>query len=204
VPAHRLGKTPDEIQRSDYGANVSVLESQSAQNIADQFRFLVPGTGNLPEFLQRVLLDVRQVEARSAGRERGWPGFARGTNISIGGPPFNEASRRFEQICEPSIGFGDVSDVQEIRVLEKTFQRNVRENKMLAFIARVKHNQHAIFYAAGFDDFCSSGAAHFLARRWENLYARYGTRSFVIVLDFWGVHDLRRDEPRIVLERDLA
>ncbi|SKA96691.1 hypothetical protein SAMN02745166_02452 [Prosthecobacter debontii] len=204
VPAHYQAKSPDEIFRPDYGANVSVLESQAAQSISDQFRFLVPGTGDLPKFLQRVFLDVKQVETKSAGRQRGWLGFVRGTNISIGGPPFNEASRQFEKVCNLEIGFGDVSDIQEIRVIETVFQRAKQQNQMMGFIARIKNNQNALLYAAGFDDLCSSGAAHFLARRWQDLYARYGTRSFVLVLDFWGVHDLQRDEPRIVLERDLS
>lgn len=204
VPAHRLGKTPDNINRSDYGVNVSVLESQSAQCISDQFRFLIPGTGDLPEFLQRILLDVRQVDTRSAGRERGWLGFTRGTNITIGGPPFNEASRRFEQVCGLKIGFGDVRDVQEISVLDRTFRRSSQENRMLGFVARVQHNQNTLFYTAGFDDFCSSGAAHFLARKWKDLHAKYGTRPFAIVVDFWGVHDLRLDDPKIVFERELS
>lgn len=201
VDTHKETKTPDGIDRSGYGANRSVLESQAAQSISDLFRFLIPGTGDLPEFFQRVLLDVRQVDTRSAGRERGWLGFARGANITIGGPPFNEASLRFEKVCGLNIGFGDVSAVQEISVFDRTFPR--QENSMQGFVARVQHNQNALFYAAGFDDFCSSGAAHFLARNWKDLHARYGTRPFAIVLNFWGVQDLRLDNPKIVFEREL-
>jgi hypothetical protein len=172
-----------------------VLEFKAVLKLADNFRLLVPGTGDLPDSFKRLFFaeyDVRILPAKTDSRWQQAPSY-----VAVGSGAFNTSSLEFENQTHRSLFFEIKRDGNElaltgIRTPWKVYDRSAVGDGMLAIVAKAKFGNTTAFYCAGFDEIGSSGATYFLANNWQALAEQFGSSDFIVLLDFWGAQDIQK------------
>lgn len=195
---HPTSKTQDGIERHQLGMGLvlPLIEYRAVQKIADHFRFLIPGTGDLPEAFKRLFFAEHDVQIIPATADSSWKGAS--SFVTIGSGAFNLASEEFEQRTNRTLSFnirrrqingGDELTLIGLKAPWKEFDRSTNRDGMLAIVAKASFETSTAFYCAGFDEVGSAGAAYFLANNWQALTDQFGSADFIVLLDFWGVQD---------------
>lgn len=142
------------------------------------FNFVVPGLGDHPEFLKWLLIsDIRVESAASPSSEAHVD--RQSTFITVGSPGYNSASARAETHFHSLARF--VPDYTAFSL----DQAQVTSDPRCGFVQRVvdQVSGQVAFYVAGMSSLGTTGAAYFLAERWQYLAAKYrDSAPFCIVL----------------------
>lgn len=206
---HGARITPDKIDRTLFGMGVVIpfVEYEAVQKVIDNFKFLVPGSGELPKEFQKMFFAQNDVRTFASSVDRPSPKCGSSSFLTVGSGAFNEASVEFETRTGKDIAFEHAVEPDKHGVPQKRltslktpfgeFIPDCPENAMIAVLARGRLGDITGFYAAGFDEICTCGAVYYLAKNWQTLSREFGESDFAIVLGFSGLRDVSADQPFI-------
>ncbi|PYL21677.1 MAG: hypothetical protein DMF41_01590 [Verrucomicrobia bacterium] len=103
------------------------------------------------------------------------------TSIVVGSPAYSTASTAIQNDLQAPVHFN--AENTQIILPGLPPVTNTRQ----AFIVRLRHDSHFVFYLGGLSDAGTAAAISYLARSWRALYRRYRhVPSFYVLIEFVG------------------
>lgn len=203
-PGYAIG-IGGEMRRfgSPDGFSFPPREMLAAIDFRDLFNYFLPSLSERPNLLSKLLIsDVAVDIVPSPLIEE--PLEQSASFITLGGPPYNAASRLVETKLHSQVRFKKVGDCYPhwldggallIRDLPEI------TDETCGFVERIVDDNHnrSIFYVAGLSELGTAGAAHFLLTQWGRLYQRYGGDSAFLVMLSVDPTDFRQST--VIFER---
>jgi hypothetical protein len=169
----------DGIPRSYGGEAIPLNEANLIPLFQKLFNFIVPSLKSQPGFLQWLLISDILVEAIISPRDENQIEKA-STFISMGSPGYNSASKYIEDKFNPLCRFANGNTVLKVQGIDTPI-----DDLQCSFVQKSINSQsgQVAYYVAGMSALGTTGAAQFLATKWNYLSRKYPkNKPFCIVL----------------------
>ena len=170
----------DGLPRSFGGSAVPYLEVLSSSSVASLFNVSMPGRSIQPSWLSNILLADISLSLVPAPLPPELVIFP-STTIVVGSPAYSTASAAIQNDLHSPVHF----NAQNSQIIVPGLPPVT--NPLQAFIVRLPHQTHFVFYLGGLSEGGTAAALSYLARSWRALHRRYRhAPAFYILVEFVG------------------